>query len=246
MADMFSTKSKVLAWILLVGVLAGMLELASYVVWKWRDGDVVLENYAGTISAAESYFFSREFGILVPRPGKNIVTVKLPEYVDNFRTDDTLGKGLGFFDDGIDSGRELYAVAIGDSFTRGVGSIDNLKYGWVELVERELNWLDLLNLGNSGTGQDQQFNFYDKIASLIDHQLVVVNFFAGGDFNDNLERDDVNQMLTELPLDQDGTKLVRGFLLNTVYRPAEEFLINSWIPSRLVWLVDKSRRNDFP
>ena len=28
-------------------------------------------------------------------------------------------------------------VAIGDSFTRGTGSEDNIKYGWVSLIEKK-------------------------------------------------------------------------------------------------------------
>ena len=54
-----------------------------------------------------------------------------------------MNKGFGLFDDGIDKDRKHFAVAIGDSFTKGVGSGDNLKNGWVELTEKKLKDIDI-------------------------------------------------------------------------------------------------------
>ena len=49
---------------------------------------------------------------------------------------DILGLGFGLPDDGIDK-RKFKAVAMGDSFTRGVGSQNNLENGWVEIIEKK-------------------------------------------------------------------------------------------------------------
>lgn len=63
--------------------------------------------------------------------------------------------GIGFFDDGIDPDKNRVAIALGDSFTRGMGSTDIVKYGWVELAENTLRNLDIINMGNSGSGTKQ-------------------------------------------------------------------------------------------
>ena len=107
------------------------------------------------------------------------------EFTDSFRTNDILGLGVGFFDDGIDD-REYKGVAIGDSFTRGVGSIDNLKNGWVELVEKQNSKIDLINLGNLGSGLNDHVYEYNKIKKFIKHDFVLYNFFSGNDYTDSI------------------------------------------------------------
>ena len=171
-------------------------ETASFVYYKHLSNDENnLKNYKKKREGNLNYFFSREIGLVFPKPGINIVHYT-SEFVDNFKTKDILFKGIGFFDDGIDN-KKIKAVAIGDSFTRGVGSIDNIENGWVEIVERKLPNTDIINLGNLGKGIIDQVYGYNKIKKFINHDLVIYNFFSGGDYLDNLDDKNYNEFLNK-------------------------------------------------
>ena len=108
------------------------------------------------------------------------------EFVDVFKTKDILQNGIGFFDDGIDS-RNFNLLAIGDSFTRGVGSENNILNGWVELSENTLKNTDIINLGNLGRGINQHRYGYSNIKKIFKYDGVIHNLFSGGDYKDNLK-----------------------------------------------------------
>ena len=150
-----------------------------------------------SLRSAEAYRWFPELRLALPLPGARI-TLHKPEFIDRFPTTDLLGLGAGFFDDGLDE-RPVRALATGDSFTRGVGSGDQLARGWVELAERRLPWLDLVNLGNSATGPLHQMRFYAKIADRIPHRWVLINFYSGNDFIDNADPFDLHSALETLP-----------------------------------------------
>ena len=169
-------------------------ETASFIYYKHLSNDENnLKNYKKKREGSLNYFFSREIGLVFPKPGINIVHYT-SEFVDNFKTKDILFKGIGFFDDGIDN-KKIKAVAIGDSFTKGVGSIDNIENGWVEIVERKLPNTDIINLGNLGKGIIDQAYAYNKIKKFINHDLVIYNFFSGGDYLENLDDKNYNEFL---------------------------------------------------
>lgn len=171
-------------------------ETTSFIYYKYLSNDQNnLKNYKKKKEGNLNYFFSREIGLVLPKPGINIIHYT-GEFVDNFRTKDILFKGIGFFDDGIDN-KKIKAVAIGDSFTRGVGSIDNIENGWVEIVEKKSPNTDIINLGNLGIGIIDQVYGYNKIKKFINHDLVIYNFFSGGDYLDNLDDKNYNEFLNK-------------------------------------------------
>ena len=102
-----------------------------------------LSIYSEKRKSAFSYDYFSNVDLVLPKPNVNIVYFSTLEFVDVFPTQDILNLGFGLFDDGINKGKKVYAVAIGDSFTRGVGSINNLENGWVELVEKKIEWSEL-------------------------------------------------------------------------------------------------------
>lgn len=180
-------------------------------------------RFAEAQATAASYAWREHLGVVMPLPGKEIVLYK-DEYTDRFPTRDILGDGVGFFDDGLDRDRPVAAVALGDSFTRGVGSGNNLERGWVELVERRLPWLDVVNLGNSGTGPRQQFYFYSKVARLIPHQIVIVDFYSGNDFLDDADPFDWNKALAALPAGTNRSAVFVAVQRALAYQASPDFL----------------------
>ena len=146
--------------------------------------DEKLQLYIEKRNGVLSYNYNFDYNLVLPKPGIKIVHYT-SEFTDKFLTKDIFDNGIGFFDDGIDE-KKYKAVAIGDSFTRGVGSIDYLINGWVELTEKNLDNTDIITLGIFGPGINTQKYAYDKLKNLIDHNVVIYNFFSGGDFGDNL------------------------------------------------------------
>ena len=212
-----------------------IIEPVSYLAFKYRYNWPVIENYKARLESVENYSFNEKLEVIMPITGTTIVHAT-PEFVDRFKINDY--KGLGIFDDGVDNDKELYALLIGDSFTRGIGSKDNLLYGWVEIVERKIKKLDLLNLGHSGSGQIQQINFYNKIKKHFKHQIVLMNFTLGSDFRDNVEKYfDSNDYFARLPDSIDKNKFIRNVQYASNYRTSFHFLAFSPVRLYSVWSI---------
>ena len=160
-------------------------EILFFFYFKVNNIDEKLNNYKVKKISDKSYKFFSDLGLVLPLPNKRIVHLT-KDYVDIFETKDVLNQGFGLFDDGINKNRKVFSVALGDSFTRGLGSINNLENGWVELIEQNLDWLDIINLGNLGGGIPLQKYGYDKIKHLIKHDLVIYNFYTRRGFSENL------------------------------------------------------------
>jgi lysophospholipase L1-like esterase len=160
-------------------------EILFFFYFKFNNIDEKMNNYKIKKISDESYKFFSDLGLVLPLPNKKIIHVT-KDYVDIFETKDVLNQGFGLFDDGINKNRKVFSVALGDSFTRGLGSINNLENGWVELTEQNLDWLDIINLGNLGGGIPLQKYGYDKIKHLIKHDLVIYNFYTRRGFHENL------------------------------------------------------------
>ena len=141
--------------------------------------------YSEKRKSALSHEYFPEVDLVLPKPNTSFTHIT-SEYVDVFHTKDVLNLGFGLFDDGINKGKKVYAVAIGDSFTRAVGSENNLESGWVELVEKKIDWIDILNLGNLGGSIVNQKFKYDNLKKFINHDLVIHNFYFAENFVENL------------------------------------------------------------
>ena len=77
-------------------------------------------------------------------------------------------------------------AALGDSFTVGIGAIDPINKNIFSLIEQNEKKFNIINLGGMGKSINDQKYFYDQIKKIIEHDYLIYNFFAGGDFTDNL------------------------------------------------------------
>ena len=174
---------------ILISLFIIFFEVASFTYFKLISKDQLKLNlYTEKRNSALSYKYFDKIGLVLPKIENKqdlIVTHYVAEFTDKFTFKDILGLGIGFPDDGIDN-KKFKAIALGDSFTRGVGSIDNLKNGWVELVEKKNTDLDIINLGHLGWGINDQKYKYNKIKKFIDHDIILYNFFSINDYGDNL------------------------------------------------------------
>ena len=90
----------------LLGILVLLLlifsELFSYIYYSVISNDQNnLKNYIEKRNGALSYKYFQDFDLVLPAPNVNIIHYGR-EFTDNFLTNDILGLGVGFFDDGID------------------------------------------------------------------------------------------------------------------------------------------------
>ena len=119
------------------------LELTSVIYFKVSGEENKLNLYKNKKAGSLRYKYFDSVGLVLPLPNTKVYHYT-SEFTDVFETKDILKNGIGFFDDGIDA-REKTFLAIGDSFTRGVGSGNNLENGWVELSENSLKDIDIIN-----------------------------------------------------------------------------------------------------
>ncbi len=98
------------------------------------------------------------------------IFIDYPEYKHWERTVD-LGYGVGFVDDGING--SVYAVAIGDSFTEGVGV--PLEEKWVEVLERNMG-RDVVNMGVISFSATQAVRQFDKFGAGLGTEVVIYQF----------------------------------------------------------------------
>ena len=192
-------------------LIISLVTLFEVISWGFLNFTPIGRDYRNGVEALESsgnYRWYPSHRLFLPIPNSVITTPK-EEYIDRFPTMPLPGLPGGFFDNGLIN-RPIRALALGDSFTRGVGSENQLKFGWVGLLENEVSWLDTVNLGNSGTGTLQQLNFYQRVAPYIRHELVLINFYTGNDFTENAEPFDWNIYLDTLNSENDATKTATG------------------------------------
>ena len=158
-----------------------VLEVIFYIYFVIKDYKN-LELYKEKRIGSLSYKYFPELELVLPLP--NITKVHYTsEFVDKFTTKDILGKGFGFFDDGLQK-KKYNIVTLGDSFTYGVGALEN-KNNWIETVENKSDDMDILLLSHRIGIHGNKYD-YDRLKNLIDHNVVILNFFSGGDFTDNL------------------------------------------------------------
>ena len=218
-----------------------IFEALIFVYFRFISNDHLnLALYKEKRNASLSYNYFENIGLVLPKikdKKELIVTHYTKEFVDRFAFRDILGLEIGFPDDGIDN-RKFKSVAIGDSFTRGVGSINNLKNGWVELIEKKNKDIDIINLGHLGIGINDQKYKYDKLKKYIDHDIIIYNFFSTHDYKDNLS-DLEYAVYVEKFYNKFGKeetqKLINDLNIRHGYKHHLEYLLNNRLKSYSVY-----------
>lgn len=218
-------------------------EIISFFIFKVTNEDKKINLYSEKRSSNLNYQYFPSVKLALPKANASIVHYT-QEFTDRFITKDILNMGFGLFDDGINFEKEIISVAIGDSFTRGTGSKDNLKNGWVELVEKKSKKIDIINLGNLGKGIIDQKYGYDLIKKFIKHDVIIYNFFTGGDYHENgidtsasyfLNHSIENNNLNPKQIND----LIINFQIYHGYDPSREYLIGKGYKFYTVWLTIK-------
>lgn len=233
-------------FIFIIFLLFIFFESITFIYFSYISNDKNnLSLYTEKRNGALSYRYFENVGLVFPviEEGKKdiIITHYVKEFTDKFIFRDVLGLGFGLPDDGINE-RKFKAVAIGDSFTRAVGSVDNLKNGWVELVEKKNKDIDIINLGNLGGGINEYKYKYNKLKNFINHDIVILSSYSPGDYRENL-MDREYAMYIEKYYKKYGeektTKLINDLQIRHGYKRSLEYLLNNKLKSYSVYFVLK-------
>ena len=175
---------KKIFYILTVLFLLGLLEVFAYTYFKFNDVKN-LENYIEKKRGLNGFSYFEKLGIVAPRPGTKKIMNK-PEFKDEYIAKDVFKNGVGIWDNGIDNKKQIKMLAIGDSFTVGIGAIDPVNKNIYSLIESNNKKYSILNLGGMGKSINDQKYFFNKVEKFTNYDYLIYNFFSGGDFTDNL------------------------------------------------------------
>jgi len=224
-----------------------IFEFLSFIYFRIISNDITnLKYYSEKRESVSSVKYFKNIGLVLYEPKEKkdlVVTHYTKEFVDRYIFRDILDLGFGLPDDGIDD-RKFKAIAIGDSFTKGVGSLDNLKNGWVELVEKKNKDIDIINLGGAGTNINSQKYHYDKIKNLINHDIIIYNFLSTSDYFQNLDDYAWNlyvQKYYEKFGKTETQALVDGLNFAHGYKNHLEYLLNNKFRSYLFYFLLKTK-----
>ena len=139
----------------------------------------VLLRVTSTVKLEEEHLNNDDYLLYKIKPNLDTI-IYTPEYIPfDFKTVSLGFDGIGFRDDGING--NPYAVAVGDSFTFGLGV--NSSDSWVELLEKKMN-KDVVNMGVWGYGTIAEERTLEKYGMKLKPKLVIVGF-AVNDFSDS-------------------------------------------------------------
>ncbi len=228
-----------LFWITLPPLVALVVEFFSIILVDYvRKTDLaeLAVRYRKVTTCGLMYDTSLQ--LITPIPGT--ATYRwTPEYFDTYHANSV--NGIGLYDNGISEKHRFAGVILGDSFTFGMGSLDNLGNNWVVQAERMLPNTELINLGGFSKSTYDEIRIYRKLTAIIPHQFVILNFFTGNDFDDNLiENFDFFKMVSDLGLEADALRIFCDGRVKGVYTISNEYLLHTPVKSRFIWLILKT------
>ena len=182
-------------------------------------------------------YYDAKLQLITPIPGRSTYRWTT-EYFVTYHANSV--NGIGLYDNGI-SGRKRYGgLILGDSFTFGMGSLDNLRSNWVVQAEHMLPNTELINLGGFSKSTYDEIRTYHKLSATIPHQFVILNFFTGNDFDDNLtENFDFFRMVKDLNLETDALRIFCNGRVGDAYTISNAYLLHTPIQFRSIWLTLK-------
>ena len=241
--SIMSKSKKIMFFSLFVLFLLIIFEIFSYLLFHSFNYDEKFNLYKEKRNSNLNFKYFKDVNLALPIPEIEVVHYT-SEFVDRYKTKDVLNLGFGLFDDGINKEKKYFAVALGDSFTKGVGSGNNIKNGWVELVEKNLPNLDILNLGNLGRSIVDQRYGYDQIKNEINHDFIIYNFFTGGDYYENTT--DIssayflnNKISTQNLNDSEIQKTINNLQIYHGYDPSFEYILDAEYRLYSLWILIK-------
>lgn len=241
-----------------VGMMVLALEAGSYLVWaKILKAPAILQAYQERKATIGKLLYDTNVRLALPYRDTTYVNFSA-EFIQETRSTAHPALRGGLLGERAHAGARRTALVLGDSFTWGVGSIDNFRHNWVDQLARAFPDVDFVNLASPVTiGQIQQRLYYNRIAEAIEHDFVIVSISTASDYQDNFRPTNIlpyfekapdlaaaernwSRYQTALSYDQGCEDLLRLRLSVHTFLVANK-IIRSVFPGGPAWL-----RNMFP
>ena len=179
-----------------------------------------LEIYKKLKQTSNNFVYDNSIENILPLPNK-VLYYQYTEYTDIFHTSE-IG-GIGTYDNGLKNKKNII-LALGDSFTRGVGAQNIIKNHWLEKTEASLEETEILNFGNAGSEARGGIQFYNKIKNRIPHSAVLYNVFTKRDIIDHItDNESLSEFIFQNFSPEMRSDAIRKYALGQVYRIEKEF-----------------------
>jgi hypothetical protein len=135
-------------------------------------GLVGRQNIGGFIRAQASLIEGDPYLGLRLKPNMDVLLEGHPDFTFSVHTDPLGFEGIGFREDG--PVENVYAVAVGDSFTFGVGV--DASSSWVEVLQSELG-LEVVNMGLPSASTLQYTRMLEQYGLALHPQVVLYEYY---------------------------------------------------------------------
>lgn len=156
----------------LFGLLIVELLVRLFIFYGYNLGLVSYAVFSSVVNSIRSFdtkiLLSDDRLVYKYAPNVDLKIINTKDHKYKIRTTDIGFSNIGFRDDGISG--EVFAVAVGDSFTACIGV--DYEYCWVELLERELG-CDFVNMGVEGYSSIQKLIILKDYALKLNPKLII-------------------------------------------------------------------------
>jgi hypothetical protein len=168
-----SFRKKLLLSSIIFMVLFSIFESICFLLFKKDEvaTQVRLADYIAFKENVRKITWDKSNKIITPLSENNFI-FPYEEFTDKFRTSSVSDGQIGIWGDPPKK-KKYVAFALGDSFTRGVGSKDPNRARWTSIISNRNNKIEIINLGDAGTSVKYQLDRYKKIGKKIPHNVVI-------------------------------------------------------------------------
>ena len=234
--DILARKKFLFSPLIAVGFLI-LLEVALSVEFKLRGHAHRVKGFETDRTSSYNFIFDKRIGLVGPK--KNVsVASHMGEFVDVFNIlpyPNGEEINIGFPGSLEAKPKPQTVLAFGDSFTRGVGSVDAGRNSYAARISAEDNGFNVVIAG-TGTTAKYQLDIYRKIGHRIKHNMVIQTTLTADFYENAYGIPRVEDVLAKLPADFDPNDFLHTYVYPLRYwQPELEYFADSKVPSYLVY-----------
>ena len=222
-----TTTKKIIFSTIVVASMVCAMEGVFYLEYQIRDLQFRLDDYILTKANSQLMVWDNTNKVMTPLPN-NDITIMAPQFIDKFRTFSLSESPVVIWND-PPKNEQFVGIALGDSFTRGVGSLYPNKASWPSIISNRNPRIEIVNLGDAGASAKQHLVRYKKIGHLIPHNFVIQAMIPS-DFFETTSGCSFEDILDRLPSNINPVDYYKDyFILKKIYTPELEYFSKTTI-----------------
>ena len=215
-----SSMKRILFSVILTAIVICVFEAAFYMEYKINNLQVRLDDYVSSKENSQRIVWDKKNKIIGPLPKMNFTFVKR-EYTDIFKTSPLSGSRVGLWSN-YPKGKQHVALALGDSFTRGVGSQNPNIASWVSIISNRNPKIEIISLSDA-VSVKYHLDRHKNIGALIPHNLVIQATIPA-DFYEMTNGCQAEDVVDRLPLNVNPDDFLKDYIFpHRLYSPELEY-----------------------